>query len=978
MLTALPDGRVPVLLSAHAADLVAAEAAGLLRYLRSRRDPVSVCAVAHTLRRTRPVRRYRTVIRARDTTELVAGLQAVRRAAEHPLVTRSDRQGTHRTAFVFPGQGNQWPGMGAELFAVAAYRDEAHRCDDAFRRAGHRSPVDYLRDRTTADTDAVQVQAAQFTHAAALAATWRSFGILPDLTVGHSLGELAAAYTAGAIDLAGAAAVVAARAQVTDGPPGRFGMAMLAIGADDAADLVADAAGWLELSVVNGPESVVVSGELAAVRDAVHRIGARGLFARELAVSYPAHTSALADLRDRMLHLVPDAEFHSAPVEFIGSTFGGPVPSGMTFRQYWYENLRKPVRFDLATAAAVARGATTFIEMSAHPTLLIALGDTAGDAQVLGSTVRDRPAAEELSANIAAAAVADSGYRWRDLTAPASARLRHFPHAPMRATKLWATAEPAVPPPAREPVTLAEHWLPAAEPSARHHPTVAVIDYTGHAAELAAQLQSALGAAAAIVDARDAETLVLVAPSPETSDIPAAATAFTDQAISQTAVVPGPRCRRVWLVTSGAEQTGTDPPPRPGPAALAALHRSTGFGYPDQTYAHLDLPAVPTATDLATAVAALQLTDTEVAVRNGQPLVRRLRRCAPAPAADAVPATVLITGGAGAIGLAFAEFCAEHGATDITLLSRSGATGATAERLQAISTRTGARITAIGCDVTDDESVRAAVLRHTPAPAGLVFHAASAPAVAADRITADAVRNALGAKVLGLDTVVRGWPLQPAARILVCSSVLALWGGAGHGLYAAANRMADVLTGQLRSQGLDANAIRWGLWQTVAVVTGAEKDRIARVGLTPMAPRAAITAGLSAPDRDPVIFSADWDRLAVFFDSQNVPSPFEACDTPATPKSAAAPDRPLREMVAAELATVLGLAEPADLDMHQPLVDLGLDSLLALDLRNRLARATGGRVALAPLLAGITGTELVAALGADTAQPTGKDRVHHD
>src|SRR5690606_19438774 len=115
----------------------------------------------------------------------------------------------------------------------------------------------------------------------------------------------------------------------------------------------------------------------------------------------------------------------------------------------------------------------------------------------------------------------------------------------------------------------------------------------------------------------------------------------------------------------------------------------------------------------------------------------------------------------------------------------------------------------------------------------LIVHTASAEAVATEQITDTAVRDALGAKVIGLDNLARHWPRHPDARVLVCSSVLALWGGSGHGIYAAANRMADVLVQRLRAAGLNASSIRWGLWQSVAVVSGEEKNRIARTGLTP-------------------------------------------------------------------------------------------------------------------------------------------------
>ncbi|MEB3061598.1 SDR family NAD(P)-dependent oxidoreductase [[Mycobacterium] zoologicum] len=957
----LPDGRIPVVISAHARDLVQAEAAALIRYLQQ--HPAGVEAVAQTMRATRSIRRYRAVIRARDTAELVCGLEAIYRDADHPLVARSGHQEPARTAFVFPGQGNQWPGMGADLLGIAAYRTEADRCDAAFRRAGHASPVAYLRG--TDDPDPVVVQAAQFTHAAALAATWRHFGVPPDLTVGHSLGEFAAGYTAGVVDLDSAAAAVIARAELTDDAPGRYGMAMIALGAEQAAEFIAGVPGWLELSVVNGPESVVVSGEWSAVQQVLQRADRRALFARELAVRYPAHTSILDALRERMLSRLPDAQFHNAPVEFIASAYGGPIPAGKTFRQYCFDNLRQQVRFDLATAAAVERGVTTFVEMSAHPTLLVPLADTAAAAQVLGSTDRDHPAAEALAANIAAAAIADPGYRWRDFAAPESVpALRHFPHAPMHATRLWAGAESS----AQSPVVMAERWMAAGDPGQR--PTgVAVVDYSGQSPELAAQLSAALDAG----HERDAELLVLVAPPAAAGDVATAAAEFTAHAAAQTARTPGTRCRRVCLVTRGAEQLDTDPPPQPGAAALAALHRSTGFGYPDQTFAHLDLPVDPTPADLSAAVTALALTDTEVAVRAGRPAVRRLCAAPATAGAPAIPETVVITGGTGAIGMAYATYCAEHGARDITLLSRSGSGETTAALLDMLRSSTGTRITVIRCDVTDAASLAAAITEHHPAPAGLLVHTASAEAVATDRITPDAVRDAFGAKVIGLDNLVRDWPRHPDADVLVCSSVLALWGGSGHGLYAAANRMADALVGRLRANGLRANSIRWGLWRSVAVVNSQEKDRIARTGLTPMPPEAAITAGLTAQADDPVILAADFDRLAVFFDSQGVPWPFD--QSPGAAPTDGGPDRPVGEVVAAELAAVLGLEHPDDVDEHRALVDLGLDSLLALDLRKRLGRATGRRVALGPLLAGITAAQLTAVLSDETAPAAGAERT---
>lgn len=131
----LPDGRVPVVLSAHAEELIGADAEAILRYLD---HGCAVHAVANTLVRTRRLRRHRAVLRAADLDELADGLRALSTGADHPLLARSSGSVVARTAFVLPGQGNQWPSMGADAYRQSAvYRAEVDRCAAAFVAAGN-------------------------------------------------------------------------------------------------------------------------------------------------------------------------------------------------------------------------------------------------------------------------------------------------------------------------------------------------------------------------------------------------------------------------------------------------------------------------------------------------------------------------------------------------------------------------------------------------------------------------------------------------------------------------------------------------------------------------------------------------------------------------------------------------------------------------------------------------------------------------
>ena len=395
----LPDGRVPVLLTAHDKELIRQEAAAILDYLdRVAVDSADVTgAVASTLLRLRRVRRHRAVLRAADRAELVAGLTAIARGEDHDLVTRATKTAAPRIAFVFPGQGNQWQAMGAQAYGrLSAYRATAERCADAFIAADLPSPLPYLVGELNRDWARTEIQGAQFTHAVSLAAAWRSFGVLPDMTIGHSLGEVAAAYVAETISLADAVAVVGARATVVDRLTGRYAMAVLGVGAQEAESVLADTAGWLEISAVNGPLSTVVSGDHDAVAALVQLAGQRGIFNHQLAVDYPGHTSALRQLSSSLIELMPDSAFPDGPVRFVGSTFGAEVHRDTDFSDYWCENLCGTVRFDRAVQFAQKSGVDTFVELSAHPSLLYPLADITDDqsAVIVGSGHRDKSITE--------------------------------------------------------------------------------------------------------------------------------------------------------------------------------------------------------------------------------------------------------------------------------------------------------------------------------------------------------------------------------------------------------------------------------------------------------------------------------------------------------------------------------------------------------------------------------------------------------
>ncbi|MFC8527723.1 nocobactin polyketide synthase NbtC [Nocardia sp. NPDC057227] len=447
----LPDGSIPVLLSADSPALLRAEAAALLGYL-AEHPAVAPGRVAEQLLRTRVARRYRALLAVTDGAELAAALTAVRDGVAHSAVVTATEPGVERSvAFVLPGQGTQRNGMGRVFYeGVEAYRSEADRCAALFEEQFGASPLPYLLGTgDEAEESAAVVQPALFTQMVALGALWRSFGVRPAATVGHSQGEIAAAYLSGVMSLADAVVVVGTRAHAVDKiASDRYAMAVVAADREECEDVIARLPGWAQVSVRNAPRMVGVSGERHTVQAVVEALAGRGRFARVIRVGYPAHTVLLNEFRDLIHDAVhsrlDSTRFLESEIPCIGSTLGAAVTPELPVDEYWFWNLRNPVRFDRAIGAAVAAGVDTFIELAEHPTLHLAIEENLAElpsTRTFGTSLRTATDLREFTRNLAELAVTDLGFSWDGLRTgdrtPPAPPLLDFPNVAMNELTLW-------------------------------------------------------------------------------------------------------------------------------------------------------------------------------------------------------------------------------------------------------------------------------------------------------------------------------------------------------------------------------------------------------------------------------------------------------------------------------------------------------------------------------------------------------------
>ncbi|MFH8387936.1 type I polyketide synthase [Kitasatospora sp. NPDC018058] len=435
----------------------------------------------------------------------------------------------------------------------------------------------------------------------------------------------------------------------------------------------------------------------------------------------------------------------------------------------------------------------------------------------------------------------------------------------------------------------------------------------------------------------------------------------------------------LWCLTRGAVSTDVaDPVTEAGQAMLWGLGRVAALEHPERWGGLIDLP---TGTDsrsaeLLVGVLAGPGGEDQLALRPQGVFRRRLVRAA-APAGDGgrpPRGAVLITGGTGGLGVHVARWAAGCGAEDVVLLSRRGAEADGVAALREELEARGTRLRVVAADVTDRESLTSvlAELRAEDLAVTTVVHAAGV----ADECPLDDLRLADLTRVVAVKAVgarlleeLLDEPAQSEGAgleaFVVFSSIAGVWGSGRLAAYAAANAYLDAFVQQRRSRGLAGTALAWGPWAGGGMVDATYEHQLRRRGLTPMDPEAAVHhlgRSLAADDTATVIADVDWTAFHPSFTIARKSRLFDTLPQVrrARPHRPAADGDPadrardtaslagateaeqeasLLDLVRREVASVLGHAGPEAVDPGRAFNAAGVDSLMAVELRNRLVRA---------------------------------------
>ncbi|WP_078728853.1 phthiocerol type I polyketide synthase PpsB [Mycobacterium tuberculosis] len=903
------------------AQRMAATAQVLADWMEGPGAEVAVADVAHTVNHHRARQATFGTVVARDRAQAIAGLRALAAGQHAPgVVSHQDGSPGPGTVFVYSGRGSQWAGMGRQLLAdEPAFAAAVAELEPVFVEQAGFSLHDVLANGEEL-VGIEQIQLGLIGMQLALTELWCSYGVRPDLVIGHSMGEVAAAVVAGALTPAEGLRVTATRARLMAPLSGQGGMALLGLDAAATEALIADYP-QVTVGIYNSPRQTVIAGPTEQIDELIARVRAQNRFASRVNIEVAPHNPAMDALQPAMRSELADLTPRTPTIGIISTTYADLHTQPVFDAEHWATNMRNPVHFQqaIASAGSGADGAYhTFIEISAHPLLTQAIADTLEDAHrptksaakylSIGTLQRDADDTVTFRTNLYTADIAhpphtchppephptipttpwQHTHHWIATTHPSTAApedpgsnkvvVNGQSTSESRALEDWChqLAWPIRPAVSADPPSTAA-WLVVADNELCHELARAA---DSRVDSLSPPALAAGSDPAALLDAlRGVDNVLYAPPVPgELLDIESAYQVFHATrrlaaamvASSATAISPP----KLFIMTRNAQPISEGDRANPGHAVLWGLGRSLALEHPEIWGGIIDLDdSMPAELAVRHVLTAAHGTDGEdqVVYRSGARHVPRLqRRTLPGkPVTLNADASQLVIGATGNIGPHLIRQLARMGAKTIVAMARKP--GALDELTQCLAA-TGTDLIAVAADATDPAAMQTLFDRfgtELPPLEGIYLAAFAGRPALLSEMTDDDVTTMFRPKLDALALLHRRSLKSPVRHFVLFSSVSGLLGSRWLAHYTATSAFLDSFAGARRTMGLPATVVDWGLWKSLADVQKDATQISAESGLQPMADEVAIGALPLVMNPDAavatVVVAADWPLLAAAY-----------------------------------------------------------------------------------------------------------------
>ena len=375
-------------------------------------------------------------------------IEQLRKLASSGAVNNANRIGQTRldkgVLFVCSGQGPQWWGMGRGLLRHdKLFRGSIERCDREFAKYVPWSLVEEL-SRDESDSRMQQTSIAQpciFAIQVALAEVWADRGVRPAAVVGHSVGEIAAAYLSGALTWQDACCVAIHRGRTMDMATSKGGMIAAGLSAQETTHWIKGYQDKVALAAINGPTSVTISGDADAINEIAKKIDEAGIFCRHLAVEYAFHSPQMEPVRDPLLRCLANIRPQKSHTPII-STVTGKAANGQEFdADYWWRNVRQSVRFADAMQIAAESDFGVVLELGPHPVLAYSITECFQTqhkpVRAIPSLHRERDDVECLTDSLGSLYAVGIGLDWGKLFETPKLRIP-LPAYPFQRQRCWS------------------------------------------------------------------------------------------------------------------------------------------------------------------------------------------------------------------------------------------------------------------------------------------------------------------------------------------------------------------------------------------------------------------------------------------------------------------------------------------------------------------------------------------------------------
>ncbi len=929
-------------------------------------------------------------------TELLQQLKKWEKKQEFKRDRNKKKIKNSKIVFVFSGQGPQWWAMAQELME----KEEIFRkvIEDCSKELSKYADWDLEKElkATAQESRLGETQIAQpaiFALQVGLARLLESWGVKATSVVGHSVGEVAAAHIAGVLTLEDAIKVVYQRGHLMQRTTGLGKTAALGVSLAQAEQMLLGHQESLSIAANNSPSSVTISGETELLLQLSRQWQAQGIYCKLLKVDYAFHSPQMTPLQAELISLLSDIKPQPATKE-ICSTVTAEFQAKYD-AQYWATNIRATVLFTQAIEQLIEKDNHTFIEISPHPVLALYLNEIAqsldADVEVLSSLSRDITSSKRLSSLLAELYCLSYPLDFSRLFPTNS--LVSLPSYPWQHQTYWLEPQTN---PSSNLLTQTENWhkwlyqvkwlaKPFVSSSSIKKGFWLVITDHNVGKQVANLLESS-GQKCLLVslnkDLLDNQYYHnLLASITETdpnlsgivylSDVdniePNLANLVTEQekscfnvmqlvqAIAQINWTLTPP--RLWLITKAAQPINN---------TVVSLSQTPIWGlgkvitleHPELRCGRIDLSEfADTELEMLAKELLADLPEDQIAIHKQERYVARLQPVQITPIKSFTfvkeSATYLITGGTGGVGLAVAEYLVRQGAKYLLLISRSGANPKTQEQINKIK----AIVKVCALDISEPQEMArlSQELEHLPPLKGVIHCAGVLDDSTLLNLDRERFKKVMLPKLNG------SWNLHTFTQdkeldfFVLFSSATSMLGSPGQANYAAANAFLDALARYRHSQDLPALSINWGFWAEVGMVKNSGEDlRLGQMGLGTIKPhqgvsilRNLIYQSLHTGVVEIGVIPINWDILVktlpmvaeipMFEDlvKNKKTNPNKPNLASSTLDIAAYNQEQVQEYISKVVTEIIGIA---NITYDTLLYDLGLDSLMAVELKNRIER----------------------------------------